>query len=701
MLVGASGGTVAIEGAVEVQVPPGALAQALTLTVQEAPVEPPIPSGALSAVYAFGPAGLDPLEPLTVRFPLADERVTQAVVFWSTPALDGWDRLEARVVDGVAEVEVEHFSVGFVAAYDVTQWPVWHLCLVQSCTPSGGCKSDADCASLSAGNLCNGTYYCNQNKGACDIKLGSSVYCSTYDDTVCSKNQCVPATGACEEVPVNEGGPCDDGKPCTAPDQCKAGVCAPGALVCECLTSADCASKEDGDLCNGTLYCNPENATCKVNPASVVKCASDKDTPCQKSSCQSATGKCEMVPINEGGPCEDGPKCTFPDTCQLGLCVSGKKSCECETNADCVAKEDGDLCNGTLFCNKALQKCFVNESTIKTCPTVDDTGCRKNLCQPATGVCVLTPVNEGVPCDDGNFCTAPDQCKGGACKGPLVCQCTDDPGCAEHEDGNLCNGTLFCNKSAGKCEVNPATLKTCPTVNDTECTKNQCQPESGACLMTELPIGSPCDDGNHCTKPDLCDAGACEGPDTCQCQKDADCAAFEDGDLCNGTLYCDKANGECIVNPATVKTCSAVNDTLCLYNECQPSTGICAMTPVPDWVINCEDGHPCTGPDYCVAGSCFPGGFEQNAQCHCDQNDDCDPYESPNKCFGTWYCDMGGLPWTCKHDETSPPNCDDNNECTFDVCQPEDGSCTHTNYGTETICGQDMLCDGAGKCVPK
>ncbi len=56
----------------------------------------------------------------------------------------------------------------------------------------------------------------------------------------------------------------------------------------------------------------------------------------------------------------------------------------------------------------------------------------------------------------------------------------------------------------------------------TACLSSACDPESGACVATPAPVGSPCDDGNACTV-DACDgSGACastplvcEGADQC------------------------------------------------------------------------------------------------------------------------------------------------------------------------------------------
>ncbi len=53
----------------------------------------------------------------------------------------------------------------------------------------------------------------------------------------------------------------------------------------------------------------------------------------------------------------DGDGCTGGETCEGGECTGGVDICGSETCAvdeDCVPGEDGDLCNGMLFCNDAL-----------------------------------------------------------------------------------------------------------------------------------------------------------------------------------------------------------------------------------------------------------------------------------------------------------------------------------------------------------
>ncbi len=64
-----------------------------------------------------------------------------------------------------------------------------------------------------------------------------------------------------------------------------------------------------------------------------------------------------------------------------------------------------------------------------------------------------------------------------------------------------------------------------------------------------------------------------------QCQTTADCASYEDGNACNGTLFCNKSQlpHRCALKPSTVVSCPAVNDHACATNQCDPTTGECAI----------------------------------------------------------------------------------------------------------------------------
>ncbi|MGH7789397.1 MAG: hypothetical protein ACRERC_21175, partial [Candidatus Binatia bacterium] len=92
-----------------------------------------------------------------------------------------------------------------------------------------------------------------------------------------------------------------------------------------------------------------------------------------------------------------------------------------------------------------------------------------------------------------------------------------------------------------------------------------CDPATGMCAPPKAD-GSVCDDGDACTRDDVCIAASCGGrPSTCladQCQEDG------------GT--------------------------------CDPATGVCAFPPKPDGTV-CRDLDRCTPADTCAAGVCVGG----------------------------------------------------------------------------------------------
>ena len=564
---------------------------------------------------------------------------------------------------------------------------------------SCGCSTLADCAAYDDADLCNGTLYCNLGLATptCQVLPSSVVVCQGSGDDACQQTQCSAFTGQCEALPASDGKPCDDGNPCSLAETCQSGACKAPVNTCACQVAADCIGSDDGNPCNGTLYCDTSALpySCKVNPASVVVCNA-KVGPCQTTACDSKSGACAPLPAKDGLACEDGVATTVGDTCQAGKCQPGVSTAQCSGDADCAKLEDGDICNGVLFCNKQTSKCELNPATVVSCPSVDDTQCAKTLCQPKTGLCALTALAGSPACDDGNPCTKGDHCQDGGCQSSAnTCQCQKDADCAGKEDGDQCNGTLFCDKPTGQCQVNPATVKTCPSVADTSCSKAVCLPKTGQCEQKPLPDLVGCDDGSPCTDADACQAGACVGTKVCACQVDADCEGQDDGDLCNGTLYCNKKSNSCEVNPATVKVCPSVDDSACQQSKCQPKTGQCALTATSNGVSCDADGNPCTQNDFCSGGGCKPG----KVTCECNADADCDGKQGDNKCIPDMFCDKQSH--SCKPAQQVQCDSSKDGKCAETACDPVDGTCKTALLPVGTICGESAICAGAQVCDSK
>lgn len=315
------------------------------------------------------------------------------------------------------------------------------------------------------------------------------------------------------------------GAPCTSASQCLGYACVDG--VC-------CDSPCNGGVCAACSVAKgaPKDGTCKILDATPC----DDQNPCtQSDTCQ--TGACVGTPLT-GTACDDGDACTQTDTCQAGTCVG----------SDAVACAAVDSCHDVGTCDPASgqcsnpakldytvcddgQGCTISDRCIsgacvpgapRDCPPAD--ACHAGSCDPTTGKCVQTAVSDGTSCEDGDKCTTGDAC------------------------------------AAGVCVAGPT--KSC-TAPDT-CSTASCDPATGACVVSQLGNGAPCDDSNACTQYDHCVDGVCTGKPTVSC---------DTPDACR--------------EPGT----------------CDPQTGKCVRQPKPDGTL-CSDSNSCTSDDSCHAGVC-------------------------------------------------------------------------------------------------
>ena len=569
------------------------------------------------------------------------------------------------------------------------------------------CQSDQDCLAKEDGDLCNGKLFCDTalDKPICASLPASIVTCNADGDTACSKNTCLPATGACTLMPVGKGTPCHDGEACTSPDACADGVCS-GPSSCACQVDSDCAGQNDKNPCNGTLYCDKSDGKpgCKVNPATVIACPAEGNTACMKSQCQPADGTCKVAPLPEGAGCDlDGSSCSA-DTCQSGTCAPGalQAACDCKSDADCAPFDDGNLCNGTLFCNNVDGKCTLNPATVVLCANNLDTACVANACNPVTGQCKLTPAADGAPCDDGWDCSTNESCLGGECaakEGKCLCNSTAD--CAKYAGDNGC-AKLYCHKPAGICKANPATLVDCPPAEDPLCADNVCDKKTGLCNEVGKNDGGPCEaDGSWCTGLDTCKSGSCKkGGPKCPCQKDGDCDSFDDGNPCNGSLYCDKPSGNCLPNPASVPVCTSDGDGPCKPMQCDSKDGKCKAIALPDAATCDTDGFVCTA-EACQAGACKL----LLETCLCWEDGDCGPFEDGDACNGKLYCDKLAGPPNCKVNPATVVTCPPADAvgsglfaCQVPTCQKASGKCEPKPSHEGKPCDDDDACSKADTC---
>ncbi len=489
--------------------------------------------------------------------------------------------------------------------------------------------------------------------------------------------------------------PCSDGDPCTTGDTCNNGQCAPGEYTCgECVVTADCKPKEDGDVCNGTLTCDKLSHTCLVDPTTVITCAQPVGgaAGCVEAVCDAKTGKCGLVPAGEGLGCDDANACTTLDACKKGVCAGqyGAVACDdgnpctqdvCDPGAGCktlsldgVLCTDGDLCSQGDLC--AGGKCSAGP------PLGCDDGnpCTTDGCHPTQG-CVHN-VNT-LPCNDGNVCTTGDTCLGAVCTPKAALDCDDsnvctadacDPklGCQydtalgiQCNDGNACTAADKC--TGGQC-LGGGQL---PCSDGNVCTDDGCDAKSGCTFLANL-VG--CNDGNACTENDGCQGGGCKSG------KPLDC---NDANTCTVDL-CDPAKGCAYQNVANATPCNdgdacTVSDTcsggiclagsklqcndneVCTTDTCEPKSG-CVYTPHPD-AEPCDDKSACTPLDACAKGKCTGTGTKDVDQdghidASCPQGDDCNDASDKAHPGLTEVCD--DLDNDCKAGVDD--GCDDDND---------------------------------------
>jgi hypothetical protein len=511
-----------------------------------------------------------------------------------------------------------------------------------------------------------GVASCGQN-GRCDGEGG----CQRYPDgSMCTPESCDPAThrysvGLCQAGSCTAGG-----RDCT-PYGCNGNACA-----LRCASNADCASPNvcqanscgkipDGGPCSANSPSDCASGIC----AQGVCCKTACGGTCQSCALTATKGTCTLVPnggVDPAGTCVDQKpvacstdgKCDGKGACRKYApgsqcappsCASGqaRKASFCTADGTCPAPEV-ETCTPIIVCNAGGTACE------RTCTRNDQ--CAAGL-KCLSGRCGLQEI--------GQACTDRTDCRSGFCVDGVCCNeacggtntndcqaCSRGAGAAQDgtcaarnglacNDGNRCTRTDVCMGTT--CSgTNPVT---CPTPNQCQ-TAGTCNPTTGTCTNPSKDNGTPCEDGNMCTVADTCQSGTCRA--------------------------------------GAAKTCPTPNS---CQNTCDPMTGMC--NPPKPTGTNCNDGRVCTpGQDKCVGGVCTG---------------------TPKVCTSTNTCQVS--PGTCNEangacvfankDNGAPCNAD-NNMCTMgDNCQ--NGTC---QAGTAVVCGPTTCrqcnpttgrCDGVAK----
>ena len=278
--------------------------------------------------------------------------------------------------------------------------------------------------------------------------------------------------------------------------------------------------------------------------------------------------------------------------------------------------------------------------------------------QDAAGTPDTANADAAIPQDGGapKTCSSDQECANGspqACQVPkcafglcVITEAANGSPCA----GGPCSGAGICNE--GQCLGGKA--KDCDDANP--CTDDACQAATGACGY--MPNTKACDDGDACTESDTCALGQCQ--------------------------------------PGKNKTCGGEKP--CIVVTCKPDTGACVAKPAPG---ACSDGNACTTGDTCAAGQCVASNksCDDSNPCTddlCDPKVGCGHKNNSAVCSDVGTCKAG----TCAAGKCvvgDKAGCDDNNPCTKDVCVEGKG-CVYTAQAEGSACGAADLCQGAATC---
>jgi len=592
-----------------------------------------------------------------------------------------------------------------------------NLCTTDACDPTQGCTHVPNALPCDDSSLCTLGDKCAG--GEC--QPGKALACG--DGNPCTDDSCNPLLGC---MHVNNTASCDDLDPCTQEDVCASGSCVgSGAVGCDdgnpcsddfCVPMAGCSHQANTAPCNDGSVCTVADQ-CKGGlciPGAALTC--DDGNICTKDSCDKAKG-CQFLPAD--GPCDDANACTQDDHCAQGKCVSlspvqcdDKNSCTtdiclpdggCKSVPNQAACDDGNLCTTGDKCSGG--KC------VPGIPVQCDDGnvCTLDSCD--AGICKHAPAQGA--CDDSNLCTKGDSCANGVCAPGLAVNCDDDnicstdfcdpaKGCvhlhntAPCDDGDVC--TLSDKCANGVCK--PASSLKCDDANP--CTDDSCNPAQG-CVFS--PNAAQCNDQNACTTGDACTAGACVGKALVDCNDGNPCTVdscvpatgckhlpldipCDDGNACTNGDAC--VNGTCTPGPALA--CDDFN--ACTEDACDPKSG-CTHTNRPDGTA-CDDGSKCTLTDQCASGKCTgsnPPDCNDGNPCTsdtCEPGIGCvnTPVQNGTLCNDLDACTQTDQCAAGKCVGSNPPDCNDNKPCTTDSCDKTKG-CVHAPIAP--CCGNSIV----------
>jgi hypothetical protein len=373
----------------------------------------------------------------------------------------------------------------------------------------------------------------------------------------------------------------------------------------------------------------------------------DDGNPCTVGVCGSDC-HCSYQSVADDTACAPETACLLPGTCQSGLCVSpGNVECNEQDGNPCTVPECNPDASGD---EKVCAEVPIGDGEIIS------SYCAQQVCN--NGVVTETLQTEAaIACETEDATIDP--------KG-----CIDQKACVDSEkdcvtinkdDSTVCSqGTDKCQGFAcleGECVQDNELDVICDPPSECKetaclaCTEFKCDPKDGACKAHK--VEGACDDGSSCTVDDLC--GDFSNPMYGLCKGTA--KGCDDGKVCT-VDSCDDEDGHCINDPKD-ENCPGSNNPCVSQVFCDPFATEQADPNLDGCVVTYKPtGTPCNDGDMCTTGEACT-----------DQG-------------GTLLC------------TGQPVDADDNNPCTNDWCDAEDG----VQHDEIPDCGDP--CGGQGQCSP-
>ena len=253
--------------------------------------------------------------------------------------------------------------------------------------------------------------------------------------------------------------------------------------------------------------------------------------------------------------------------------------------ADAAGTDAGSACAG----------CMVSGACVAAGTSNPANPCES--CDPARSTAAYSP-HDGVPCDDGLFCTTGDACAAGSCVGSA----------RSCDDGVACNGAETCDEGGARCA--PGTSP-CPA-------GRVCDASTDACVLSCAGGTTPCGMACVMTASDPANCGGC-------------------GIVCPAAAHAAPA---CVTG-----SCRIVCDVG--YADCTAAAG-CETNTLTDASSCGGCGIVCPGGGACMSGSCVVTGTSRSCrEIHA---------ATPSAPSGTYTIDPdaagGGAPFTAYCDMT-------------------------------------------------